>query len=131
MASALKKQELPANEYIFREGEMGTAAYLILDGTVEIRLGAFGDTPKLLATLVKGDVIGEMALFDERPHMASAIAMNKLTVAVLSSDDFKKRVDSMDTVMRGILNVMTQRLRLVGNKEIIKTTSSSFGNWDK
>ena len=131
MASALKKKELPANEYIFKEGEMGTAAYLILDGTVEIRLGAFGDTPKLLATLVKGDVIGEMALFDERPHMASAIAMNKLTVAVLSSDDFKKRVDSMDTVMRGILNVMTQRLRLVGNKEIIKTTSSSFGNWDK
>ena len=52
MASALKKKELPANEYIFKEGEMGTAAYLILDGTVEIRLGAFGDTPKLLATLV-------------------------------------------------------------------------------
>ena len=75
MISALKKKVLPANDYILREGVVGDTAYLILDGKVEIRLGASSDTPKLLATLGEGDVIGEMSLFDNRPHMASAIAI--------------------------------------------------------
>ena len=131
MPSALKKQEFPANEYVFKEGVVGTSAYLILEGKVEIRLGAFGDSPKVLATLVKGDVFGEMSLIDDRPHMASAMAMNKLTVAVLFREDFKQRINDMDAVMRGIITIMTNRLRLVGNKEIIKSIKNDFGSWDK
>jgi len=131
MISALKKKVLPANDYILREGVVGDTAYLILDGKVEIRLGASSDTPKLLATLGEGDVIGEMSLFDNRPHMASAIAMRDTTVAVLTEDDFRQRVDSMDTVMRGILRIMIQRLRLVGNKEIIKSLKTDITGWDR
>jgi len=131
MISALKKKVLPANDYILREGVVGDTAYLILDGKVEIRLGASSDTPKLLATLGEGDVIGEMSLFDNRPHMASAIAMRDTTVAVLTEDDFRQRVDSMDTVMRGILRIMIQRLRLVGNKEIIKSLRTDITGWDR
>ena len=131
MISALKKKVLPANQYILREGVVGDTAYLILDGKVEIRLGASSDTPKLLATLGEGDVIGEMSLFDNRPHMASAMAMRDTTVAVLTEDDFRQRVDSMDTVMRGILKIMIQRLRLVGNKEIIKSLRTDTTGWDR
>jgi len=131
MISALTKKVLPANDYILREGVVGDTAYLILDGKVEIRLGASSDTPKLLATLGEGDVIGEMSLFDNRPHMASAIAMRDTTVAVLTEDDFRQRVDSMDTVMRGILRIMIQRLRLVGNKEIIKSLKTDITGWDR
>ena len=131
MISALTKKVLPANDYILREGVVGDTAYLILDGKVEIRLGASSDTPKLLATLGEGDVIGEMSLFDNRPHMASAIAMRDTTVAVLTEDDFRQRVDSMDTVMRGILRIMIQRLRLVGNKEIIKSLRTDITGWDR
>jgi CRP-like cAMP-binding protein len=63
--------------------------------------------------------------------MASAMALTKVTAAVLSSDDFKKRVENMDSVMRGILRIMIQRLRLVGEKEIIKTLKTDFGSWEK
>jgi CRP-like cAMP-binding protein len=131
MTSALERRVLPANEYILNEGVVGDTAYLILDGTVEIRLGASSDSPKLLATLGKGDVVGEMSLFDNRPHMASAMAMCETTVAVLTKDDFKLRVDGMDTVMRGILRVMIHRLRLVGEKEIIKSLGTDISGWDK
>jgi CRP/FNR family cyclic AMP-dependent transcriptional regulator len=129
MSDALTKRVLPASEYIFKEGEKGSEAYLIMDGQVEIRLGAFGDNPKVLATLSKGDVIGEMSLVDQRPHMASAMAMNDITVAVLTSDSFKQRLKDMDPVMRGIINVMVQRLRLMGNKAIIKASKSDWSSW--
>jgi CRP/FNR family cyclic AMP-dependent transcriptional regulator len=129
MSDALTKRVLPASEYIFKEGEKGSEAYLIMDGEVEIRLGAFGDNPKVLATLSKGDVIGEMSMVDQRPHMASAMAMNDITVAVLTSDSFKQRLKDMDPVMRGIINVMVQRLRLMGNKAIIKASKSDWSSW--
>ena len=131
MPSVLKRQILPANEYILNEGVVGDSAYLILDGKVEVRLGAATDSPKVLATLSDGDVIGEMSLFDDRPHMASVMALTETTVAVLSKDDFKQRVENMDNVMRGILRIMIHRLRLVGEKEIIKSFKTDVVGWDK
>ena len=131
MPSVLKKQILPANEYILNEGVIGNAAYLILDGKVEVRLGASTDSPKVLATLGEGDVIGEMSLFDDRPHMASVMALTETTVAVLSKEDFKQRIANMDNVMRGILRIMIHRLRLVGDKELIKSFRTDVAGWDR
>ncbi len=131
MANDQKKQIFPANEYIFKEGSRSSAAYLILDGQVEIRLGAFGEHPKSLATLGKGDVIGEMSLFDDAPHMASALAVEKTTVGVLSGEEFKQRMEKMDPLMRGILKIMVKRLRQMGEGQSIKSTKANWDNWQK
>jgi CRP-like cAMP-binding protein len=129
MSNQLIKRVLPANDYIFKEGAIGSEAYLIMDGHVEIRLGAFGDNPKLLAKLGTGDVIGEMSLFDKKPHMASAMIMEKTTVTVLTADTFKKRVEEMDPVMRGIITVMIKRLRKVGDNKAIKMSDTDWNSW--
>ena len=131
MPSVLKKQILPANEYILNEGVVGDTVYLILKGQVEVRLGASTDSPKVLAKLSEGDVIGEMSLFDDRPHMASVMALTEITVAVISKEDFKQRVKSMDSVMRGIFLILIRRLRLVGDKEIIKSMRTDVAGWEK
>ena len=131
MPSVLKKQILPANEYILNEGVVGDNVYLILKGQVEVRLGASTDSPKVLAKLSEGDVIGEMSLFDDRPHMASVMALTEITVAVISKEDFKQRVKSMDSVMRGIFQILIRRLRLVGDKEIIKSMRTDVAGWEK
>ena len=131
MPSVLKKQILPANEYILNEGVVGDTVYLILKGQVEVRLGASTDSPKVLAKLSEGDVIGEMSLFDGRPHMASVMALTEITVAVISKEDFKQRVKSMDSVMRGIFQILIRRLRLVGDKEIIKSMRTDVAGWEK
>ena len=131
MPSVLKKQILPANEYILNEGVVGDTVYLILKGQVEVRLGASTDSPKVLAKLSEGDVIGEMSLFDDRPHMASVMALTEITVAVISKEDFKQRVKSMDSVMSGIFQILIRRLRLVGAKEIIKSMRTHVAGWEK
>lgn len=131
MPSVLKKQILPANEYILNEGVVGDTVYLILKGQVEVRLGASTDSPKVLAKLSEGDVIGEMSLFDDRPHMASVMALTEITVAVISKEDFKQRVKSMDSVMRGIFQILIRRLRLVGDKELIKSMRTDVAGWEK
>lgn len=65
--------EIPAGIAVFKEGEIGGELYIIESGQVELvpRAGA------ALATLGPGDFLGEMALLDNQPHTATALAKSK------------------------------------------------------
>jgi len=101
------------NDVILKEGELSDAAYLILDGKVAVRKGDHGQNPITLATLEKGHVIGELALFDDSPHIASVVALEDTTVSAMSSEEFQRMIDGMDPVMKGIVAMMVARLRQV------------------
>lgn len=59
--------EFPKDTVILNQGDLGDAAYVIAEGKVEIRVDQFGKSPQTLATRTRGDVIGDMALFDDKP----------------------------------------------------------------
>ncbi|NQV47778.1 MAG: cyclic nucleotide-binding domain-containing protein [Rhodospirillaceae bacterium] len=131
MTEAFKRLTFQSDEYLLKEGTLSNAAYLILSGKVEIRLGAFGDNPRSLAVLGKGDVIGEMSVLDNTPHMASAIAIEETVVNALSADEFNRRVDNMDPLMRGVLKIMVNRVRNMGEDKKAKQPSMNWENWKK
>lgn len=68
------------NETIFRQNELATELYIILEGEVEISLEKFSEdlvekhlyTPKLINTLQSGDVFGELAVQLQMKRSASA-----------------------------------------------------------
>ncbi len=60
-----------AGQTIFQEGERGTHFYAILSGEVAIRKEASGH---VLARLGPGEVFGEMAVLDNYPRSATAVA---------------------------------------------------------
>jgi len=131
VTEAFKRLTFQSDEYLLKEGTLSNAAYLILSGKVEIRLGAFGDNPRSLAVLGKGDVIGEMSVLDNTPHMASAIAIEETVVNALSADEFNRRVDNMDPLMRGVLKIMVNRVRNMGEDKKAKQPSMNWENWKK
>lgn len=96
---------------IFGEGQPGDNAYLIVTGKVEIRKGTLSEYPQVVATLGPGDVVGEMALFDDRPRMAEAIAVADTEVIVIAREEFQRRLEEMNPVMRRILHLMVGRVR--------------------
>ena len=75
LAKSAKKMAFAENKIIFKENEDGNKMYLILQGTVEIWKGE-GEEIKgtRLARLKQGEIFGEMALFDNEPRSATAIA---------------------------------------------------------
>ncbi len=85
-----------ANSVIFNEGDPGDAAYVIRSGTVEIRKGMRGDHPLRLAELREGDVLGELALFDDRPRMAAAVAGTDVETIRMPRKAFLEKVAGMD-----------------------------------
>lgn len=74
------------NEVIFSEGDPGAALYIIKSGEIEIYKNYERDPIKLV-TLSSGMFFGEMALFDESPRSATAIASKKCELLALSEPD--------------------------------------------
>ena len=72
-------------EEIFRDGEPGIAMYIIESGGVTIKVGKAGKT---LAELHEGEFFGELALLDDSPRSASAVAKAESKVFAFSQPDF-------------------------------------------
>ena len=119
----------PKDTVILNEGDLGDAAYVITEGKVEIRLDHFGKNPKTLATRTRGDVIGELALFDDKPHMASVVAVEDTVVNAMSRDEFRRRLKKMDPVMRGIMIMMVERVREMAEDLIASGSEVNWANW--
>ena len=61
--------QLAPGDFLFREGEKGDKMYVLLEGEIDIFLGDF-----VLETAGPGALLGEMALIDDSPRTANAVA---------------------------------------------------------
>jgi CRP-like cAMP-binding protein len=61
--------QLAPDDFLFREGEKGDKMYVLLEGEIDIFLGDF-----VLETARPGSLLGEMALIDDSPRTANAVA---------------------------------------------------------
>jgi len=105
MFSDLKKSELreferiihrriyKKDEVIFYEGEPGLGMYVIESGSVKIFKDYNSKMKEELAKLDTGDFCGEMALLDESPRSASAVASDETALLGLFRPDFFDLID--------------------------------------
>tara|TARA_R100001129_G_scaffold158369_3_gene122076 strand:+ start:5188 stop:5709 length:522 start_codon:yes stop_codon:yes gene_type:complete len=118
-----------AGDEIICEGDSGDEAYLILSGRVEIRKGMRTCSPKTIAVLGKGDVVGELALIDAHTRSASVVALEDTTVSVLPRQEFEDRAAAMDPLLRAVYGVTVKRLRHVLEHGRGLNTYGSMSNW--
>jgi CRP/FNR family transcriptional regulator, cyclic AMP receptor protein len=109
-------------------GERGDNAYLIVSGHVEIRKSIGKGEHQVVAVLGPRDVVGEMALFDQRPRMAEAVTQEDTEVIIVARDEFLKRLNEMNPVMRRMLQIMVGRVRSMTD-EFMKRKGES--RWDQ
>ncbi len=91
---------------IFRKGDPGDAMYLVLDGQVRIVLDG-----SQVAVLGRGECFGEMALLDKEPRSADAVAVGEVELLRIEGADFDELLEQKAEIARGILKVLTDRLR--------------------
>ena len=95
-----------AGETIFRTWDMGSEMFVVLEGEVELTIGS-----QVLETLGPGEPFGEMALIDQSPRTATAIAKTPCKLAVIPERRFLFMVQTKPQFALQIMKVMADRLR--------------------
>jgi CRP-like cAMP-binding protein len=99
-------KEFQAGTTIFANGDPGDEMFVILDGEVEIHVGA-----GIVETLDAGEVIGEMALIDSKTRSATAIAKTDCRLAVINEKRFLFMVHETPYFALDIMKILADRLR--------------------
>ena len=93
-------------DFIFKVGDPGTHLFVVTKGSVEMRIG---DLVK--ERVEQGGVFGELALIDEAPRSADAVAATDCEVVPIDSIRFQSCLSKMPFFGIEVMRVMAQRLR--------------------
>src|SRR5215831_2580605 len=95
-----------AVQIIFKESEPGDVMYAVIEGTVDVLV-----RDKLLNSLGPGDIVGEMALIDNRPRSATAIAKTDCKLVPVDQKRFTFLVQQTPYFAVDVMRIMAERLR--------------------
>ena len=96
---------------IFKENDEGNEMFIIIQGIVEIRKSTGQSSNKILTTLQKGDMFGEMAIIEKQPRSASAVAVQPTRVLVLNEKLYENMIGSNPDFARKMNRVLSERIR--------------------
>lgn len=117
LAAVLEEREFADGQVVFAESDPGDSMYFILAGCIRIEKAspAAGAPPKTLAVLEAGDYFGEMALLDQKPRSASAVAAGPVTLVRLtkaSFDEVQRNSSSAGmSVLFAMIRTSSERIR--------------------
>ncbi len=125
--NGFKTRTFNKGEFLVKEGETHDDVFLILKGKVEVRKGTLNDFPFVFGVKGPGEIIGEMAAFDDSPHIATVVALTETTVTVMTHDEFQRRLGAMDPIMRGAILAVVRRAREMARHLSEKKEQLRFG----
>lgn len=94
------------NKVIMKEGEGGVFMYVVLEGRVAISIQS-----KVVERIGPGGVFGEMALVDQSPRAASAVAETDCSLLSINRSDFLSSVKTNPAFAVSLLRALVDRLR--------------------
>ena len=97
------------DEIIFSEFEPGDTFYLIQSGRVKL-IKNTGDFERTIDILHPSDMFGEMAILENSPRSASAIAMDDVKVLELNAQNFEILVLGNPQIALKLLRIFSKRI---------------------
>lgn len=99
----------PKDTMIFSECQSGNEMFIIQDGQVKISKVVDGKEV-ILAVLKKGDFFGEMALLENKPRSASAIAYEDCKLMAVNRQNFDQMVSTQSQLIARLTTTLADRL---------------------
>jgi CRP/FNR family transcriptional regulator, cyclic AMP receptor protein len=106
LGPGVPKRNFAKGKTIFKEGDLGDEFFVIVRGQVEIRSG-----DRHFETLGPDGIFGEMALIDDSPRSATAVALTDVTVAPIKENQFLFLVKNTPFFALNVMRVLAYRLR--------------------
>jgi len=112
LCEVVEEVKLSAGQELFAEGSVGDRAYIIQEGDLEIIKSSDGREVQLEVHQNKpGLVIGEMALVEEAPRMATVRAGTDSVLLAIHKEQFDHILNTSPAAARAMLRMVLRRWR--------------------
>ena len=98
-----------AGQVLFRQGDAADAAYILIDGAVEIVVWTASGS-LLVNTVEKYGVIGETGMFGDLPRSATAVAKTRLEALRVPKDVFCQSIHGNPEAALRLTCMLAERL---------------------
>ncbi len=120
VATLAEERSFPSSAFIFKEGDVGAEMFLILEGKVRISKSVPGIGEEALAILEKGSYFGEMAVIEDGPRSADAIAHSSCKLWVVEREKLDQLMftdkDLAYVLLWTFVRTLSERLRETNDK---------------
>ncbi|HEX4422669.1 MAG TPA: DUF1003 domain-containing protein, partial [Kofleriaceae bacterium] len=111
LADSLIERRFEAGEVILQLGDHGTSMFIVAAGHVNIFLPGEASRRISLKDITIGEYLGELALFDDKPRSASAIATTEATLLELDRETLSRYLAQRPQGAMTLLRTLAGRLR--------------------
>jgi uncharacterized membrane protein len=111
LAKSLTERSYAAGQIIMNQGDAGTSMFIVAKGDVNIYLPGEASRRISLKDIAQGEYFGELALFDDKPRSASAVATTDAMLLELSRETLSKYLTTRPHAAMTLLRTLATRLR--------------------
>jgi CRP/FNR family transcriptional regulator, cyclic AMP receptor protein len=104
-------KDYETGDLIFKEGEVGDLMYILLIGSVDLKMKVDRGETVLKSIDSPNEFFGEMALLDDRPRSASAVATKRTRVLAIDRQTFETMILTNGKFALKIIKVLAERIR--------------------
>jgi CRP/FNR family cyclic AMP-dependent transcriptional regulator len=104
-----------SGEVLFQQGDMGDAAYLVVEGEADILVNT-PSGPIKVATVGKNAFVGEIAILCDVPRTATVRAKDRLVTLRIAKDLFLRLVAEFPSMAVGVMRELAHRLEVNNEK---------------
>jgi CRP-like cAMP-binding protein len=105
-----------SGQVLFRQGDAGDAAYIIIEGEAEVLVnGASG--PIQVAVLGRNEIVGEIAILCDVPRTATIRALQRLVCLRISKDLFLRLINEFPQIAVAVVRELASRVE-AGNQKL-------------
>ena len=115
LAFTSERVAFEAGHVLFNEGDMGDAAYIIMEGEVEVSVGSPAG-PVVVATLGRNAFLGEIAILCDVPRTATITARQRLVCLRISKELFLRLINEFPQMAVSVVRELARRLEQTNNK---------------
>ncbi|MEQ8666144.1 MAG: ABC transporter transmembrane domain-containing protein [Rhodospirillales bacterium] len=124
LAFTSERQTLAPREVLFRQGEPGDIACVIVDGLCSI-IAEASDRRIKVAEVGRGGLLGELALLCEAPRTATVVAEQSTTVLKIQKDIFIQLIKENPAVGANLSRILASKL-----EQMMRSMSAQYELYD-
>jgi transcriptional regulator with AAA-type ATPase domain len=106
-----RELSLPEETVVLHQGEPGEAFYVVLEGTLEVRLVGAGGRSLLLTTMSPGSSFGEMSLITGEPVSAEVVSSSPVVLLAFPGKLFSTALAECEPFRSHIMKGLAAKLR--------------------